>query len=202
MENEIWKPVVGFEGLYEVSSYGRVRTVLHYTKRGNSDHALVKERILKFFLSRKGYYCIKLRKDGAAIHKKVHRLVAEAFLPNPENKTQIDHIDTNKLNNAVSNLRWATPSENKNNALTRALHSQIQSQEVVIEKCMSGRAANGAKTRRRPVRQYDNVGNFIAEYPSMVNAQTATGIKTNFISSACSGKIRMAGGFKWEYADE
>ncbi len=201
MINEIWKPVVGFEGLYEVSSYGRVRTVPHYTMRGKSEHAEVKERVLKFFLSKKGYYCIKLRKDGIAIHKRVHRLVAEAFIPNPENKPQIDHIDTDKLNNVVSNLRWATPSENKNNDLTRAHHSHVQSQADVIEKCMSGRAANGGKTRRRAVRQYDKNENLVAEYSSMANAQRATGIKTSFISSACSGKIHFAGGYRWEYAD-
>ena len=201
MESEIWKPVIGFEGLYEVSSCGRVKTVPHYTKRGNSEHASVKERLLKFFLSEKGYYCIKLRKDGRAIHRKVHRLVAEAFIPNPENKPQIDHIDTNKLNNEVLNLRWATPSENKNNALTRELHSRIQSQADVIEKCMSGREINNRKTRRRAVRQYDNSGNLISEYVSMTEAQKATGIKSSFISSACSHKIHFAGGYRWEYAD-
>lgn len=121
MENnsEIWKPVVGYEGFYEVSSFGKVRS-LKRTRKGKCESECgVKERLLKPSKHTKGYLVCGLSKDGKLKYFKVHRLVAEAFLPNPENKEQIDHINTIKTDNCISNLRWVTPKENTNNPLTR-----------------------------------------------------------------------------------
>lgn len=121
MENnsEIWKPVVGYEGVYEVSSFGKVRS-LKRTRKGKCESECgVKERLLKPSKHTKGYLVCGLSKDGKLKYFKVHRLVAEAFLPNPENKEQIDHINTIKTDNCISNLRWVTPKENTNNPLTR-----------------------------------------------------------------------------------
>lgn len=95
---EAWKTVSGFDGLYEVSSLGRVRS-----KRG----------VRSTYVGHRGYVQVTLYKNSTAYPKKVHRLVAEAFLDNSLNKREVNHIDGNKLNNTVSNLEWVTPSENK-----------------------------------------------------------------------------------------
>lgn len=105
---EIWKRIIGYKG-YEVSNMGRVRSSF-----GRGDEY----RMLKQGYG-DGRYCqVVLMKDGVPMTKRVHRLVGETFLPNPENKPQIDHIDGNYLNNNADNLRWATPSENTNNPNT------------------------------------------------------------------------------------
>ena len=110
MEEEIWKPIKEFEGYYEVSNMGRVRS-LNYKRTG-------KEKILKNIGDYKGYLEIVLTKNGKQKQFKVHRLVAEAFIPNPENKPCIDHINTVKSDNRVENLRWVTYKENSNNEKT------------------------------------------------------------------------------------
>lgn len=104
MTNEIWRDVVGFEGLYRISSSGRVMN-----KR---------DKILKTFAQGE-YDGVHLMKSGKRYNKKIHRLVAEAFLDNPEGKREVDHINTIKNDNRVENLRWVTPKENMNNSLTR-----------------------------------------------------------------------------------
>ena len=110
MEEEIWKPIKDFEGYYEVSNIGRVRS-LNYKRTG-------KGKILKNIEDYKGYLEVVLTKNGKRKQFKVHRLVAEAFIPNPENKPCIDHINTVKSDNRVENLRWVTYKENSNNEKT------------------------------------------------------------------------------------
>ena len=110
MEEEIWKPIKDFEGYYEVSNIGRVRS-LNYKRTG-------KGKILKNIEDYKGYLEVGLTKNGKRKQFRIHRLVAEAFIPNPENKPCIDHINTVKSDNRVENLRWVTYKENSNNEKT------------------------------------------------------------------------------------
>lgn len=113
LEGEEWKPIVGFEDLYAVSNKGRVASLQYHGKPSFSIMSLINMR---------GYPAVKIRnsKTGFAKTLKVHRFVAEAFIPNPDNKPQVDHIDTNPMNNCVENLRWATTLENQRNPLTLA----------------------------------------------------------------------------------
>jgi hypothetical protein len=104
--NEEWKEIEGFKD-YFVSDYGRVA---NFNYRNTGDRILLKPFITKF-----GYEQIDLIRDGKRVKKYIHRLVAEAFLPNPKNKPEVDHIDTNRRNNIVDNLRWTTREENYNN---------------------------------------------------------------------------------------
>ena len=103
---EIWKDVQGYEGLYQVSNLGRVK-------------GLKRSKIRKLCNDRGGYLCVSLKKQGKAKNFKVHRLVAVAFIPNPENKPEVDHINAIKTDNNINNLRWVTAKENMNNPLTK-----------------------------------------------------------------------------------
>lgn len=119
---EEWRPVVGYEGLYEVSDWGRVRSVLRVEKCGNGkgSERIFGGKIIKFaYKQNTKYHRYYLHKKGEKNKWfSCHRLVAEAFIPNPENKPCIDHIDGNPENNTVSNLRWVTNQENSNNPIT------------------------------------------------------------------------------------
>ena len=115
---EIWKDVPSYEGLYQVSNQGRVKSL---EKTGSKD-----ERILRPF-TQDGYLRYTLRKDGTKRNVLAHQLVAMAFIPNPFNRKYIDHIDTNKTNNTPGNLRWVTRKENSNNPQTRRHNSMARS---------------------------------------------------------------------------
>ncbi len=115
-DSEIWKPIKSFEGYYDISNHGRVRSLDRLTK-----YKLIFER--KYFGGIKplqiysGYYYIKLNKNGIYKNPKIHRLVAEMFIPNPQNKKMVNHLDGNKLNNHFSNLEWCTAKENVNHSI-------------------------------------------------------------------------------------
>lgn len=105
---EEWRPVVGYEGLYEVSSYGRVRSLDRYCYR------LQKGKVLSPAKDRYGYLTVTLNCNGKSKTIKIHRLVAQAFLPNPDNLPQVNHKDENKINNIVYNLEWCDAKYNNN----------------------------------------------------------------------------------------
>lgn len=111
----LWSDIKGYEGFYRVSTDGQVQSVERVREYLN---ATIKSRILRQSPNPKGYLMVKLYKDGDKKTFPVHRLVAQAFIPNPQNKPQIDHIDGNTKNNNVTNLRWATNKENSNNPVT------------------------------------------------------------------------------------
>lgn len=135
--NERWSPIKGYEGLYEISSYGRVRS-LNYRKKGV-------RKVLKCY-ARLGYYIkVSLVKDGVRKYYRVHRLVAQAFLPQPmEGQTQVEHINTDKRDNRVQNLRWVSPKGNMANELTR-YHLSISHQNPSPE--TRRRMSEGQKKR-------------------------------------------------------
>ena len=115
---EIWKDIEGYEGYYQISNEGRVKS-LNYNKTG-------KEKTLCSVLDKYGYYTIGLHKEGNCKRYLVHRLVAEAFIPNEYNKPCIDHINTVRTDNRVENLKWTTVIENNNNPLTKIKMSKAQ----------------------------------------------------------------------------
>ena len=115
--DEIWKDIEGYEGLYQVSNLGRVKALPKYCFNGSVDW-LMKEHILKP-LKIHSYTYVCLYKNKKYKRKAIHRLVALAFIPNPSNKPDIDHINAIKNDNRAVNLHWVTKTGNMNNPLTR-----------------------------------------------------------------------------------
>lgn len=114
---EVWKDIEGYEGLYQVSNYGRVKSLAR-TKMNHGKSQLIPERIMSQEKNSSGYLRVNLYKNSDRKRMLVHRLVAHAFISNPENKPCIDHIDTDKTNNHADNLRWCTQKENCDNPIT------------------------------------------------------------------------------------
>lgn len=183
---EIWKPVVRYEGLYEVSSYGRVRSLDKITTDGRK----IKGKILKGKIDKGGYLLVTLCKDKKQTTYKVHRLVAEHFIPNPQNKPCIDHINTVRTDNRVENIRWATYKENGNNPLTKIKQSRILKGKYGKEHPAS-----------KPIIQYDKDGNFIKEWDSIIEAARELGVNGCNITGVCQEKPhhKTAYGFIWKY---
>ncbi len=122
MINTEWKPVNDFEGLYEINNYGEVRSldrlVFH---RGNQTYHFLEGRTLKSRVNNRGYQAVVLSKEGKCYTKFIHRLMADAFLPNPLSKKYINHRDGVKTNNALENLEWVSHSENMKHAYALGL---------------------------------------------------------------------------------
>lgn len=114
---EVWRPVVGYEGLYEVSSFGRVKSLSKKWISGTGRTCLHDGIIMSLTKSPEGYPQLRLRKNKVATTHRVHRLVAEAFIPNPLQLRCVNHIDSNRENNLLENLEWATHQTNRNHAL-------------------------------------------------------------------------------------
>ena len=124
--SEIWKPIANFEGSYEISSHGRIKSLVRQDSTGNGNR--VKERLLKPDVScRKStkYHRITLCKNGKTSRFQVHRLVAEHFIPNPENKPFVNHIDNNGLNNHIENLERCTHSENMEHSAKQGRQDKV-----------------------------------------------------------------------------
>lgn len=120
---EIWKDIKGYEGLYQVSNLGRVKALAKRIDKGKC-HRIFPEKILVPIETNRGYLRIKICKDRKIYKLRIHRLVAEAFIINIENKPEVNHIDGNKKNNNINNLEWVTSKENKDHAVRMGLYKR------------------------------------------------------------------------------
>lgn len=121
---EIWKDIKNYEGLYQVSNLGRIKSLARKVKTKNGYYQGYNEKILKNGTNGNKYYIVVLCKNCITNPQLVHRIVAETFIPNPENKPCVDHIDTDIHNNCVNNLKWCTQKENCLNPITRKNNSK------------------------------------------------------------------------------
>lgn len=134
MESLIWKPIEGYEGLYEVSNKGDIKSLPRRKGLKNGCSYITKERILRPSMTTTGYWKIELTKDMKKKSKKIHRLIAKAFIPKVEGKPQINHIDGNPLNNEISNLEWSTQQENVQHAIDIGLRKTKIIPKKMLEK--------------------------------------------------------------------
>ena len=196
--NEIWKPIKGFEGLYEVSNMGNVRSLDRYVMNGNRC-CLLKGKPKKAYFISTGYLMVDLCKNSQRTHYLIHRLVAEAFIPNPSNLPCIDHINTIKTDNMVENLRWCSCKENMNNPLTREhINIKIRSKEVQEKRLATVRKKQSCHCEI-PVYYIDEQGKKIS-FKSMSEAQRQTNVH-HFSISLSIKKKRPISGIQW-YKEE
>ena len=171
---EVWKDIPEYAGYYQISNMGRVKSISHTVKANVSGG--IRETsgcIKKAFVGWHGYVWVSLCKDGHSKTFSMHRLVAIAFIDNPRNLPTVNHKDGNKENNCVENLEWCTNHENQMHA-----------------------ARNGLLPKSKKVLCVDTE----TIYQSSGEAERATGICGRNIRSACTGRYKTAGGYKWEWA--
>lgn len=186
--SEIWRDVPGYEGLYMVSNLGRVMSLLSG-----------KKKILQL-LRDKNYYFVRLRKGGAAKCLRVHRLVAETFIDNPNNYPVVNHINWDKLDNRVENLEWCTYSYN---------NWYVQGNKTKYEDVL--RNKNRVKKKRDYLQRKANQNSYGQRrimcvetgkiYDSISDAGRDCGVDRTGITSALIGRQRTSGGFHWKYVD-
>lgn len=200
LEGEVWKDVVGYEGLYQVSNYGRIKSLNRVQVRKNGSKILVKCRILKYhkqYYKNCFYYSVSLHAQKLKTWN-VHRIVALTFVENKDNKPYVDHINGQKEDNRCVNLRWATCLENIHNPITY---------DIFINK-MSERRNKKSGKDVIPVNQYTIDGILVSSYPSINEASRVTGIDATAISYASRNKkykrkdgrcvtVKTAGGYLW-----
>ena len=171
------KPIIGYEGLYEITDDGVVFSVDRYTKDGKH----LKRKEVKGGKCSNGYEFVCLRKDGVNHNCLKHRLVAEAFISNPNNLPVVNHKDGNIHNNNVYNLEWCTQKYNINYGTG---------------------IAKRAKTQSKKVLQFKPDGTFVKEWESIINVQRNLGFCQSHISKCCRGKYAHAYGYIWKYKKE
>lgn len=179
---EIWKSLdfIDYPN-YAVSNFGNVKSFI-------DNHLNYREKILKP-IKRSNYLQVGLHKDGKTKHFLVHRLVALAFIPNPNNLPEINHKDENPLNNCVENLEFCDRKYNVNYGT--AIKRRAEKLKGVFNRQYCS----------KPVNQYTKEGVLVGSYPSTNEAQRQTGFDQGFISKCCNGKRQQAYGFVWRYLD-
>lgn len=163
---EVWKDIEGYEGRYQVSNLGRVKRV-------------ITGRILKSGKNRGGYLYVNLCKNGKYKTHKIHRQVAQAFIPNPENKPEINHIDEDKSNNVISNLEWSTRKENVNHGTRNERSSRKQSISIIAINLKTGESRKFYGTNE---------------------CARQLGLNQSSITSVLKGRNKQTGGYIFEYA--
>lgn len=172
---EKWKDVLGYEGKYQVSDLGRIRTLT--PRHGGTTLVLHPSH------DKDGYLIIWLYKNGTKTFKRVHRLVAEAFIENKDKKPQVNHIDENKENNCVNNLEWVTCKENNNHGTRNARVSAAK-----------------RNTKCKKIIQMDFNGGVLKTWDSVNEVERQLGFDTAALSRCCRWIQKTSYGYRWEYA--
>lgn len=180
--NEIWKDIKDYEGLYQISNYGRVKSLERFLCKR---HVLCK--ILKSGKDKQSYELVALSKANKLKTFRVHRLVAQAFIPNPDNKPQVNHIDGNKQNNNVDNLEWCTNGENGKHAWDNGLRTKKYGKD---------------RYNSRSVYQLTDDYKIIKVWDSIMDIERLLGFNHSDISQCCKHKMNKSHNFIWRYKEE
>lgn len=188
LNEELWKDIEGYEGIYQISNMGRVKVLPRFNGTG-----MRKERIMKISINRLGYQYLTLCKDKVKKKYLIHRLVAKAFIenPNPDKFNQINHIDENRLNNRYDNLEWCDAKYNMNygNRIKRMV-SNIDYKQL----------GERMKNREDASKKVLNVTTGEV-YPSINEASRQTNTRASDICQVCKERRKTANGFKWRYIE-
>lgn len=171
MKKEIFKDIPGYEGLYQVSNLGRIKSLYNYKRDGNN---ILVPKI------KRGYYQVGLRKNGIRKWHNIHRLIAQTFISNPNNYPVVNHKNEDKLDNRIENLEWCTISYNN---------------------CYGTRIERVKNKVSKPIIQYDLKGNFIKQFPSLADASRELKISPSNISHCANGKYKTCKGYVWKYKE-
>ena len=187
---EVWADVKGYEGFYQISTFGNVKSLSRQVRHSNGGPKILKERMLKTRVNGKsGYREVGLSKDGKQKYHLIHKLVAEAFINNPNQLPVVNHIDGCKTNNDISNLEWCTYGENIKHAFVNGLSHNNMTDEI---------AEAGHRVQRKQVRCIED--NLV--FNSISEAAVYYGIYTSNLSRVCNGKLKTAGGKHFEFYTE
>lgn len=178
---EIWKDIKGYEGLYQVSNLGNVMSL-------NWNHTNTSQPIRPF--RNRGYLRVTFRVNGTSRKFLVHRLVADAFLPNEQGKETVNHIDGNKENNCISNLEWATRREQTAHAIKTGLRPYNIP-------CKRGKGADSPQSK--PVAQFTKHGDLVKSWPCSFTASNELGFDINCIRNCAAGYKKSYRGYIWKY---
>ena len=179
--NEEFRDIDGYEGLYQVSNYGRIKSLCRLSNCRNGKYKIIKEKILKTNFGTNKYMITTIIKKNKIKTFEIHRLVAETFIPNPNNYPCVNHKDENKLNSCVNNLEWCTYSYNNS---------------------YNGKAKKINKKFEKPVLQFDLKGKFLNEYNSISEASRQTKCDKTTISKCCHNIIKKPKTFLWKFKKE
>lgn len=184
---EKWRPIVGYENYYEVSDWGDIRSLSRRVKcRGGKFRTIDGQIRPSTFNNHTGYMSVLLSKDNKQKRFLIHRLVAEAFIPNPDNLPQVNHINEIKTDNRVENLEFCDSKYNNNYGTKPQKQSEVQINHPL---------------KSKTVYQYTLDGKFIAEYPSTREIQRQLGYNHAQISLCCRDKLKSSHNFIWKYGD-
>lgn len=195
--NEEWRDIPHYEGLYQVSNLGQIRSIDRVVRRCIGTTKMLKGIILNPLFQRNGYMFVILSKNGKTKRMAIHRAVALAFIPNPDNKSEVNHINEDKRDNRVSNLEWITIHDNRcyGTRIERGIANRDQTGK---KNGMFGRKG-AMNPQSRKILQYDLSGNFIREYENIRIAAEMTNSNPSSISRVAKGYIKQTNSFIWRY---
>lgn len=203
---EIWKDIKGYEDKYQISNLGNIKTIKEWAGNKYSSKYKKCNKLIKPIKDSGGYYCVFLWKNSKGKTHRIHRLVAETFIPNPEKLPCINHKDGNKQNNCINNLEWCTYKYNSNEAIRLGLSNPIEGKNLKRWNGKFGKEHNKSKKIRQINKETNKT---IAIFDSINDAYRKTGISPSNISTCCRKQInfkngkswicRTAGGYKWEF---